>query len=174
MRTPRYPRMNKAFAALRTFSPGMEGCFVKNVYGEQAHVDFSDPYGRKTVVEPLTYRSTASFRAESRYTGGVKPVATRSELFAKRRGENFRENETLKFAEPFGSDASAKRVYHFVKDKPKNAGFNNNRRMGDLKFDPKTGVDLVKFEKEALAKRARKVVKQALKRREEALVGRGH
>ena len=56
----------------------------------------------------------------------------------------------------------------------KNAGFNNNRRMGDLKFDPKTGIDLVKFEKEALAKRARKVVKQALKRREEALVGRGH
>ena len=99
----------------------------------------------------------------------MKPANCRSRLFAQRRGDNIRENLTLNFAAPFAADVSAKRVYHFVKDKPGAS----RRRMGDTKFDPRTGVDLVAFEKAAIAKHTRKLTKLAERRRREALVGRG-
>eukprot|EP00937_MAST-01D_sp_MAST-1D-sp2_P006461 g6461.t1 len=169
LRTPRYTKMDKTLATLRVSSPGLSGVLAKNQYGEQAHVDFTDPYGLKTVVEPMTHRSTASFAAEASYTGGVRPCETRSELFAKRRGEKFRELSQLKPPEPFHG-FSAKRVYHFVKDKPGES----KQRMGDIRFDPRTGVDLVAFERKALAKHANNASKEAQRRFDEALVGRGN
>ena len=170
LRTPRFAKMNPKFAALRVSSPGMGGQFNKSIYGDQDRVDMSDPFCRNTRVDPLTARSTQSFRDEAAFTGGVKPVNSRSELFAKRRGENFRELAQLKQAVTFGADVNLRRVYHFVKDKPGAC----NRRMGDCKFDPKTGVDLQAYEKAAMAKHAHKVTEQARKRRLEAMVGRGN
>ena len=171
LRTPRYPRMNKEYAAMRTFAPGMARAIGKdNWYGEVApQLLGQDEYGLETLPEPLSHRSTASFRAEASYTGGIKKVDSRSRLFAQRRGDNYRQNAALSFKAPFGDGVSAKRVYHFVKDKPGES----KRRMGDLKFDPDTGIDLVAFEKAALAKHTHKLKKLALRRQREALVGRG-
>eukprot|EP00936_MAST-01D_sp_MAST-1D-sp1_P003041 g3041.t1 len=171
LRTPRYPRMNKEHAAMRTFAPGMARAIGKdNWYGEVAPQLLGlDEYGQEALPEPLSHRSTASFLAEASYTGGVKKVNSRSRLFAQRRGDNYRQNAALSFKAPFGDGVSAKRVYHFVKDKPGAS----KRRMGDLKFDPTTGVDLAAFEKAALAKHTQKLKKLALRRQREALIGRG-
>lgn len=163
LRTPRYTKMNEELACIRVASPGMNGVIRNSIYGDQDRVDLLlDPYGLHTKSEPFT--SGRGVR-----DGMFKPCKSRSELFNKRRGENYKSLDAGPKHENFYGDAKMGKVFHFIKDRP-NEG---NRRMGDLRFDPDTGLDRVKYEKDMLASRAKKKMREAQRRYREALKGRG-
>jgi hypothetical protein len=180
LRTPKYTRVNFEKCAMRISSPGMSRVISDAQYGDANHgyylggntrVNLDDPFNRKTKIETLTERDTDTFRASSAITSGVKPVQTRSELFAKRRGEKYRALDQFKhesFMEPFRPH----KVFQFVKDKPKNAG-GTNTRMGDVRFDPYTGIDLTGYDRKQLNSFQDKQLAASQARYNEALVGRG-
>jgi hypothetical protein len=168
LKTPRYTAVNSDMASFRVASPGMSGVLNNSVYGDQTRVNMLlDPFGLDTVVEPMTQRRGIR-------NGQMKPCRSRNELFAKRRGENFKSLDSFEHDNFFG-DTKLGRVYQFIKDKPayQKLPGEHNRRMGDVRFDPDSGLDRVKYEKETLAKNARKKVRKAQLRYREALKGRG-
>jgi len=168
LKTPRYTAVNSDMAAFRVASPGMSGVLNNSVYGDQSRVNMLlDPFGLETVVEPMTQRRGVR-------NGQMKACQSRNELFAKRRGENFKSLDSMEHDNFFG-DTKLGRVYQFIKDKPayQKLPGEHNRRMGDVRFDPESGLDRVKYEKETLAKQARKKVRKAQLRYREALKGRG-